>query len=51
MPNFDDTLAAGLIDQGCFCRIMQVDPDGDSGVMRVTTSDDRVYSIHFNPAE
>ena len=48
METMLDLLTRGLQDQGCFVRPMQYTPKEDSGILRVTTDDDRMYSVHFN---
>jgi len=50
MQPFDQLLILSLQDAGCFVRSLQMDSDGDSGILRVTTDDERIYSIHFNAA-
>jgi len=51
METMLDLLTRGLQDQGCFVRPMHYAHGDDSGILRVTTDDDRIFSIHFNPAE
>jgi hypothetical protein len=50
METMLDLLRRGLEDQGCFVRPMQYTHEEDSGILRVTAPDDRVFSIHFNQA-
>ena len=48
MDSMIDILRRGLEDQGCFVRPMQYTNEEDSGALRVTTDDDRVFSVHFH---
>ena len=48
MDRMIDLLRRGLEDQGCFVRPMQYTNEDDSGALRVTTDDDRVFSVHFH---
>ena len=48
MDSMIDILRRGLEDQGCFVRTMQYTNEEDSGALRVTTDDDRVFSVHFH---
>lgn len=47
---FDDLLMIGLQDMGCQVTVLHTAQVGDSGIFRVTTSDGRAYSIHFDRA-
>lgn len=47
MQPFSEFLILALIQSGLNVRTMQLDPDKDSGLLRVTMDDGRVYSIHF----
>ena len=47
MDEFHLLLIRALQDAGCFVRTLQVDSDGGSGLLRVTSPDDRIHSVHF----
>ena len=49
METMIDLLRRGLEDQGCFVRPMQYAHEEDSGCLRVSTDDNRVFSVHFHP--
>ena len=49
METMIDLLRRGLEDQGCFVRPMQYINEEDSGCLRVSTGDNRVFSVHFRP--
>lgn len=50
MDDFHQLLLRALENAGCFTRTLQVDPDGESGLLRVTAPDDSLHSVHFyNP--
>jgi len=49
MNSMLDLLTISLQDAGCFARVIHYDTEKDSGILRVTTDDERVYSVHFTP--
>ena len=45
-------IRTALINAGCFVRTLQYNHSDDSGgILRVTTDDDRIYSVHFDLSE
>ena len=49
--SFLDILNRALINAECHVRTLHFNERYDSGIVRVTTDDELVYSIHFNPSE